>query len=126
MGILASSAFVVQYTYYRMKEKSPGQLVFGRYMILPINQVADWRYIRQRKKTQINKEFICENTNRIDHNYRVGDQVMMEIKPAFKYKTLFKGLYKFFQIQTNGSFTLQMGKGKTRVNIHPIKPYKNN
>ena len=41
MGILVAEAFVVQYTYYRTKGKSTGQIVFGREMILPINHEAD-------------------------------------------------------------------------------------
>ena len=47
MGILEASAFTVRYKYHRTKETIPGQLVFGRDLILPINHVADWRYIRQ-------------------------------------------------------------------------------
>ena len=45
MGILAAASFAEQSTYHRIKEKIPGQLVFGRDMILPINIVAYWRYI---------------------------------------------------------------------------------
>ena len=29
-------------------------------MIIPINRVADWKYIRQRKQTQINKDVTRE------------------------------------------------------------------
>ena len=50
MGILAASAFLVQSTYHRTKQKIPGQLVFGLDMILPINRVANLRFIRQRKQ----------------------------------------------------------------------------
>ena len=49
MVILAAADFAVQSMYNRTKEKNPGQLVFGRDMILPIIHVADWRYIRQHK-----------------------------------------------------------------------------
>ena len=70
MGILDTSAFAVQSTYHRAKDKSLGQSVFGRDMILTINHLADWRYIRQRKQTQINKDIAHENTPRIDHDYR--------------------------------------------------------
>ena len=45
VGILAAADFAVRSTYHTTKGKSPGQLVFVRDMILPINQVADWRYI---------------------------------------------------------------------------------
>ena len=39
MGILAASYFAVQSTYHRTKQKSPGELVFGRDMILQINHI---------------------------------------------------------------------------------------
>ena len=84
MVILAAEYFAVRSTYDWTKEKIPGQLLFGRDMILPINQVADWRYISQRKKTQINKELAHENTSRIYHDYRVGDKVMTKMRSAYK------------------------------------------
>ena len=52
-GILVAEAFAIQSMYHRTKEKNPGQLVFGRDMLIPINHVANWRYICQRKKVQI-------------------------------------------------------------------------
>ena len=58
MGILAAAYFAIRSMYHRTKVKIPVQLVFGRDMILPINHVADRRYIRQRKQTQINQYFI--------------------------------------------------------------------
>ena len=51
-------------------------------MIIPINHVADWRYIQQRKQKQINKDINCENTTRIDYNYRLGDKVTTNIRSA--------------------------------------------
>ena len=53
MGILAASGFVVRSMYHRTKQKILGQLVFGRYMTLPIYHISNWRYIRQQKQTQI-------------------------------------------------------------------------
>ena len=97
MKILATSAFAVRSTYRRTKEKLPGQNFFGQYMILSINHVVDWRYICQHKQTQIEKDVICENTTRINYDYRLGGQVMMRIKTEFKYETLFKGPYEIFQ-----------------------------
>ena len=109
--------------YHSMKEKSLGQLFFGRYIILPINHVAYWRYIRQRKQTQINKGVNRENTTRIDYNYRVGDKVMTKMRSAYKYETLFRGPYDFFQTWKNGAVTLQTGLVTHKINIRNIKPY---
>ena len=41
MEILAADSFVVRSTYHRTKIKSLVQLVFGRYMTTPINNIAD-------------------------------------------------------------------------------------
>ena len=82
--------------------------------------------IHQRKQAKIEKYVIRKKSTRIDHNYRVGDQVMIKIKTEFKYETPFKGLYEIVQMWTNGSVTLRTGAVTTRVNISCIKPNKNN
>ena len=75
-------------------------------MILPINHVVDWMYIRQHKQTQINKDAARENNTRIDHYYRVGDKVMSKMRSEYKYETPFRGRYEIFRIWTNGTVTL--------------------
>ena len=95
-------------------------------MIPPINHVADWSSISQRKQNQLDKYVICENITIIDHDYRVADQVMMGIKSGFKYETLFKGTYRNVQTWKNGSVTLRTRAVTTRVNILCIQTYKNN
>ena len=82
MGILYTAVFAVQSTYHRKKDKSLGQLVFGIDMILPIDHVADWRKIWQRKQKQINKYINLENTTIINDKYRVGDKVTTNIRSA--------------------------------------------
>ena len=82
MGILAAAEFLARSTYHTTKGKIPGHVFFGRYMILPIKHVAYFRYIRQRKPAQIDKDVIRENTTRINHDYRVGDKVMTLPKSA--------------------------------------------
>ena len=73
-------------------------MIFGRDMILPIHHIESWRYIRQRKKTQIEKDVIREESTRIDYNYIVGDQVTIRNKSAYKNETHFKRLYGIFKI----------------------------
>ena len=66
MGILATEDFSVRSTYHRTKQKSPGQLVFGQDMILPIKHIANWRHICQRKQKQIEKYAIKKNFTEMD------------------------------------------------------------
>ena len=49
LGILEASALAIHSTSNRLKGCSPGQLVFGRDMIIPIKHKADWELIRQLK-----------------------------------------------------------------------------
>ena len=92
-------------------------------MILPINHVEDWRYIRQRKQTRINKYVIRENYIIIDNYYREGDKFLTKNKSVYKLKNLFKVPYKTVQMWTNRTVTLQMGAVKNIIRICNIKPY---
>ena len=123
MGILAAAAFVVFSTYHMKKVKSPGQLVFGWYIILPINHVADSRDICQRKQTQIDNDVNQENSNRIDHDLKVGDQVMTQTMSAYIYKTPYGCTYKIVQTWKSGTVTLIIGAVTMRINIRNINPY---
>ena len=107
------------------KGKITSQLVSGRDMILPINHVADWRYLRQRKQAQIDKDVIFENTTRVNNNYIVKDKVITLTKSVYKYKTPFRGPYEIYHTWTNVTVTLRMGAVKMRINICNIKPYNN-
>ena len=42
LGILAAAAFVILSTTNRIKAYSPGQLIFGNDIILPIQHTVDW------------------------------------------------------------------------------------
>ena len=77
MGTIMSAVLTVLYIYRRTKGKSPYQLVFSQYMILPIKHAADWRYIRHHKQSQIEKDVILKKFTVIDYDYRVGYQVMI-------------------------------------------------
>ena len=45
-GILSAAAFAICSTYHTILKATPGQLVFGRDMILNIKYIADWEAIK--------------------------------------------------------------------------------
>ena len=55
-------------------------------MIFLINNLANWRFICQRKQEKIEKYVIHKNSTRIDHKYRVVDQVMARKKVTLNMK----------------------------------------
>jgi transposase InsO family protein len=66
-GILSATAFAVQSTYHTTLQNTPGQLVFGRDMILNVKHEANWEYVRARKQNIILKNNKAENAKRIPH-----------------------------------------------------------
>ena len=61
LGILAAAEFDILSTTNRLKTYIPGQLIFGRDMILPIKLTMDWELIRQENQAQVNKYNIHKN-----------------------------------------------------------------
>ena len=79
-GILAAAAFAVRSTYHTTLQATPGQLVFGRDMVLNTPFIADWEAIRLRKQKIIDKNNKMENSKRKEHVYLVQDQVLFRNK----------------------------------------------
>ena len=77
LDILAAAAFAIISTTNRKKCYSLGQLIFGRDMVLPIENTVDWGLIRHQNKIQISKDNIRENRHRVDYDYTVRDNVML-------------------------------------------------
>jgi hypothetical protein len=59
-GILSATAFAVQSTFYTTLQNTPGQLVFGRDMILNVKHEANWEYICAEKQNKRIKNIKAE------------------------------------------------------------------
>ena len=77
-GILATTMFSVCATYHILLQASPMQIIFGQDAILNIKHVADWEHIQQREQEKINRNNKRENMCRNNHQYRVGDKILVE------------------------------------------------
>ena len=85
-GILAATMFAVRATYHITLQASPMQLVFGRDAILNIKHVSDWDQIRQRKQLRINHNNKRENMRRNNHQYKIGDKILVKRKKNSKHE----------------------------------------
>ena len=106
-----------------LKGYSPGQLVFGRNMIILIKNKMDWELIRQQNQAQNNKDNIRENIKIDEHDCKVVDKAMLTNNTAYKYETPYDGQFVITQCWTNVAFTLKSGPIQTRHNISQINPY---
>ena len=122
---LSATAWAIRSTVHTTLDSTPGQLIFGRDMLLPIQLKTDWARIRQRKQDIIDYNVRRENLKRIEHEYRVGDKVLLE-KPGLisKLSAPCTGPYRITETYTNGTVRIQRGVVNERVNIRRITPYK--
>ena len=91
--ILAATAFAIQSTYHTTLQATPGQLVFGRDMILNLTHMANWKFITEWKQCIINANNKRENAKCIPHTYKPGDLVLIHLH-GHKYECTKQGLYK--------------------------------
>jgi len=105
-GVLSATAFAVRSTFHTTLHKSPGQLVFGRYMILNIKHTANWDYIRQRKQKIINKNNQRENSKRVEHHYQEGDKVLLRRGTENKQEQPYTGPHTILTVADNGTVRL--------------------
>ena len=86
------------------------QIVFGRDAILNIKHVAKWEQIRQCKQMRINHNNTCENMLRNNHQYKVGDKILVKRKKNSKNELEFMGPFHITQINENGTVRFQKGQ----------------
>jgi hypothetical protein len=77
-GILVAVAFALRSTYHTTLQATPGQLIFGRDMVLNVQHLTDWTAIKACKQPTIHKNNQIKNLKQIPHHYQVGDLVMLE------------------------------------------------
>jgi hypothetical protein len=122
-GILSATAFAVRSTFHTTLQNTPGQLVFGRDMILNVKHEANWEYIRSRKQNLILKNNKAENSKRIPHTYAVGDQVLLRRGTENKYETPYQGPYTITQVNENGTVRMRIKNVEDTINIRRLTPY---
>jgi hypothetical protein len=78
---LASAAYAIRSTFHTTLKATPGQLVFGTDMVLPIKFMADWGAIEQQRQKEMGRNNRRENASRISHDYKVGYKALLK-KPV--------------------------------------------
>ena len=99
------------------------QLVFGRDSILNIKYVDNWERIRQRKQLRINHNNKRENMQRNNHQYKVGEKILVKRKKNSKHELEFMGPFPITQINDNGKVCFQKGIINDATNIFRIIPF---
>jgi hypothetical protein len=122
--ILSQCAWAIRSTVHLVLDATPAQLVFGRDMLFDLSFTADWQGIKNRRQQSIDSSNLRENSRRIAHQYRVGDQVLLD-RNLLQRKLLPKrdGPFTIQQIYTNGVVKISKGVTTEKVSIRRIVPY---
>ena len=99
------------------------QLVFGKDAILNIKHVANWEHIRQCKQLQINHNNKRKNMRRNNHQYKVGDKILVKHRKIFKHELELIGPFPITQINDNGTVCFQKGIINDDTSICRIKEF---
>ena len=77
-AVLQNVAVGFRANYHSILRSSPGQLVFGRDMIINATYVANWKTIsdRRERERRMLLNNARENSNRLSHEYQPGDKVV--------------------------------------------------
>ena len=123
-AILASVAYAVRSTYHTTLQATPAQLIFGRDMIYPVEYVAEWDVLRQKKQKIIDKNNTRENSRRVEFDYCVGQKILIintDIQRKLDNPTT--GPYEITDVFSNGIVCIRCGNVLEHLNIRRIKPY---
>jgi hypothetical protein len=92
-GVLAAiRSAVLSVVHTTTRATPPTQLVFGYNALLNISFEADWQYMKERKQQGIVQNNRKENSKRIPHEYKPGNEVMIRLNPLHKHgKAQFEG-----------------------------------
>jgi hypothetical protein len=122
---LSSAAYAIHSTFYTTLKATPVKLVFGRDMVLPTNFGADWGGIEQQHQKEMAHNNKRENASRINHDYKVGDKVLLSQpgKHLRKVEAPRTVPHTVTAIYTNGTLCIQTVYVNERVNIIRLFPY---
>ena len=80
--------------------------------------------LQEKRQALIDKNNLRENRRRKDHNYSVGDQIMIIAYKPHALQDRAKGPYTISQIHVNGTVSYMLNEEVIdRINIRRIKPY---
>ena len=115
---LQTTAWAIRSTINSTSKHSPSHLALGRDMIFQTKVKINWESIKSNKRKLAIENNTRENLNRIDHNYNVGDKVLIS-----KIQIRTEGPYEIIQVYNNGTVKINKGSYNEIINIRRIKPY---
>jgi transposase InsO family protein len=122
--ILASVAYAIRCSHHSTLNATPGQLIFGRDMLLDLKFEPNYKQMWAHKQKRITYDNVRENSKRISHDYKV-DEYAYILKDG-QYRKLEgdkQGPFRITEVFSNGTVRLQKGVVNERLNIRRLTPH---
>lgn len=127
------AAYIIRASCHTVLRASPAQLLFGEDMLTRQLQFANWNYLSKQRFMTILQDNERENLKRVQHFYRVGDNVMLRVPadnvmlrvPARERKKtdlVSKGPFVVKAVHDNGTVMIDTGAAEYLTNIRRIFP----
>ena len=122
--LCAAAAYGIRSTVHGVNGFSPGQIVFGKDMLLRTQMEADIELIRARRQTAAERNNQRENRRRIAYDYKVGDKVLVLSGGLDPKLQLHQGPYTVLAFnKTNGTLHVKRRNYVEPINIRLVRPY---
>jgi hypothetical protein len=94
-------------------------------MLFDIPFVADWRKIGERRQSLTNSGNQQENAKQIDHDYKVGDKVLVINEGILcKAESAYgKEPWTITTVHMNGTIRIRCGPKTERLSIQRVEPF---
>ena len=108
---------------------APGELTFGRDMIMNLCLHIDWASITQKRLALDQKSVLRENENRLEHEYKIGDKVLITKQDDERHSQCKigdvpnTGPFEVLKVNKNRTVKLQKRNFNETINTCRIKPF---
>ena len=117
--------FALRATGHITSQYLPAQLAFFRDSILNVRHEANCKLIKEQKQKLINRGNELENKKRLNHEYKIGDKVLLNNAWKAKFnKDTYVGPYIITEVRNYGTVRARKGLVTETSNLHNITPFK--
>ena len=104
---------------------TPGEVVFGRDMLLNIPVIIDLVSLQENRQLKINENLRRQNAKRREYDYKVNGEVLLVVPNPSKLDQPYEGPYRITQVFTNGTVEIQRTPQVfERINIRRLIPFR--
>ena len=111
MGVtLASVAWAIRASYHCTLVSTPGQYVFGIYVLFNLTPISDWRVVTVMKQRKVDIDNFHENEKQVRCDYAIGNLVYVK-NTCIYLKLDYNNQVPYIIIEdfTNGTVRFQKG-----------------